>query len=73
VRGQAVFGLTVDRSQPIRLVLTDLLGRTVRVIVDGYFQAGEHEFGADLSGLPAGLYMAHIQGQRAISRTIVIQ
>jgi hypothetical protein len=73
VRGQAVFKLMLDRPQLMKLVLTDMLGRRVRVISDGFFPAGAHEIGADLSGLPAGLYVAHVQGQRAISRTIVIQ
>ncbi len=73
VRGQAVFSSTLDRPQRVKLVLTDMLGRRVRVIADGFFPAGDHEFGADLSGLPAGLYVAHLQGRRAISRNIIVQ
>ncbi len=73
VRGQAVFTLTLDHPQPIRLILTDMLGRRVRVIADGFFSVGDHEFGADLSGLPAGLYVAHVVDQPSVSRTIVIQ
>ncbi len=72
-KGYAVVSLTLDRPQPVRLVLTDLLGHTVRVISDRYFQAATHALRVDLSGLPAGLYMAHIRGQSAISRTIIIQ
>jgi outer membrane protein assembly factor BamB len=73
VRGHATFSLRLDHPQAIRLVLTDVLGRRVRIIADGYFQAATHEFAADLTGLPAGLYVVHIQGQRAVSQTIVIQ
>jgi len=72
-KGYAVFTLTLDRAQPVRLVLTDLLGRTVRVISDRYFQAATHALGVDLSGLPAGLYVAHVQGRHGVSRAIVIR
>jgi outer membrane protein assembly factor BamB len=73
VRGQAIFELRVDRPQLIKLVLTDLLGRRVRVIADRHFQAATHALRVDLFGLPAGLYVAHVRGQHGVSRAIVIQ
>jgi PQQ-like domain len=73
VRGRAVFTLTLDRPQPVRIVLTDMLGRRVRVLASHYLLPGTHEIGADLSGLPAGLYLAHVEGSRAVSRVLVVQ
>lgn len=46
-----------------RLVLTDLSGREVEVIHEGWLEPGERRFEADTAGMPAGIYYLAFQGQ----------
>ena len=45
----------------VRLVVYDVLGRRVRVLVDGAREAGLHEVVFEASGLPSGLYLARLE------------
>ncbi len=59
---------SLERSMEVRLVLTDLLGRTVRELPRRAFAAGEHEAALSAAGLPAGSYQLMLvtpEGQAA--------
>ena len=49
-----------ERSQ-VRLVVTDMLGRTVATLVDAAIEAGVHHATFDAAGLPSGSYIATVQ------------
>jgi len=51
----------LPHTQPVKLVVYDLLGREVAVLADKPFDAGSHQLTFDGSALPSGLYFAHIQ------------
>jgi len=44
-------------SAEVRLIVYDVLGREVRILIDGLKNAGTHEAIFDASGLPSGVYM----------------
>jgi hypothetical protein len=46
----------LPEAADVRLVVSDLLGRAVRVVDSGLQAAGRHETFFDASGLPSGLY-----------------
>ncbi|MBI5647768.1 MAG: exo-alpha-sialidase [Ignavibacteriae bacterium] len=48
--------LRLAESTPVRLVLTDLLGRELRVITDAAYDAGTHTISLDVSSLAPGSY-----------------
>lgn len=52
---------TLPRSMPVTLMVTDMLGREVRRIVDGgVYEAGMHAFRFDATGLPPGMYFTRL-------------
>ena len=63
--GSSRLRFTLDRPSPYRLVIHDVAGREVRVLSQGYSEAGEREILWDgLSGdgrpLPRGTYFARL-------------
>lgn len=42
---------------PVRLAVTDLLGREVATVVDGFMSSGKHEIAFDASHLATGVYV----------------
>jgi hypothetical protein len=52
------FGL--PESAPVRLVVYDMMGRQVRVLVDGARGAGTHEVVFEASPLPSGTYLVRL-------------
>ena len=46
----------VPQPDPVKLVVYDMLGRQVRVLVDGVVAAGIHEVRFDAGLLPSGVY-----------------
>lgn len=46
-----------ERSQ-VRLIVSDMLGRTVATLVDGSMEAGSHAIQFDAAGLASGTYLA---------------
>jgi flagellar hook assembly protein FlgD len=65
---------SLPRASDVRLVLRNDSGRVVRSIIDGRYQAGEHEVPWNADGLPAGLYSAELRVRGAIHiRTVVIE
>ena len=63
------FGL--PRTGNVKLVVVDMLGRTVSVLVDGSLQAGTHEVEFDASSLPSGTYIYRLEAEDvAITRLL---
>jgi len=56
------FGL--PESAQVRLVVFDVLGREVRVLLDGTREAGTHEVTFDASDLPSGTYLYRLETPR---------
>ncbi len=57
----------------VKLVVYDVLGRQVRVLVDGAREAGTHEVTFDASSLPSGVYVYRIEaGPYAATRTMLL-
>ncbi len=66
---------SLEKASKVRLTVYDMLGRSVRVIIDEYRSAGTHEvrFSAGLDGLSSGLYMYNLEfdGER-ITKTMLL-
>jgi hypothetical protein len=56
-----VVRFTLPRTMHVRLDVSDLLGRTVRVLFDGEGPAGTHRVVFDASGLPGGMYIVTLR------------
>ena len=63
--GTAALTLALDRPQPVRAEVLDVLGRRVAVLHDGALAAGTHTLALDGAGLPVGVYVVRVQGERA--------
>lgn len=60
---QAQFRFAVQRAQPVRVALYDVLGRQVQVLYDGDAPAGQMQtVRIDGSALPSGLYLVRVAG-----------
>ncbi len=64
-RGEMSFRVDLPRSDRVRLVVFDLMGRRVRTLVEGILDAGAHEFSWDArddggARLEAGLYLIQL-------------
>ncbi|MGB3544040.1 M36 family metallopeptidase, partial [Rubrivirga sp.] len=57
--------VTVDRAQPIDVVLYDALGRQVRQQTEAVAAGTDRSFQVDLGGLPAGVYALRVTGETA--------
>ena len=72
-RGVALVRLRSEGSGPVRLVVTDVLGREVAVAWDGAARTGEQSVGLDTASWPAGVYVvrAEAAGRVATARFVV--
>ena len=52
---------SVPESAQVRLVVYDVLGRQVRVLVDGVREAGVHEVVFEATSLPSGTYLYRLE------------
>ncbi|MCH8959770.1 MAG: T9SS type A sorting domain-containing protein, partial [Bacteroidetes bacterium] len=52
---------SVPEASPVRLVVYDVLGRQVRVLVDGTVSAGMHEVVFEAGDLPSGTYLYRLE------------
>ena len=60
-------------SDRLRLDLYDTLGRHVRILADGTFASGRHEFGLTTADLPSGLYLVTVRSSKGLrSRPLTI-
>ena len=59
---------SLGRAMPVRIVLTDLLGRSIRELPSREYAAGEHDAALPVADLPAGSYQLMLvtpEGQAA--------
>lgn len=62
-----------DRAQDVRVVLTDLMGRTVRVLREGVESTGAKTVELSKGDLTAGTYLVKVQvGELASTRRVVV-
>ncbi len=75
VRDVAVIPFSLSRAQPVKLVLTDILGHIVKHVVEGkWFAGGKHQVVVDVSELPAGVYFYRLMSPDGVStRSMVLQ
>lgn len=66
--------IAMPSRQTARLVLYDTLGRALRTIGSGEFDAGEHRFRVDITALPAGIYFyaLHVGGDRLTRKLVIL-
>ncbi|MCP9235249.1 T9SS type A sorting domain-containing protein [Lewinella sp. JB7] len=61
-------------AERVRLELIDVNGRSLRLITDAHYPAGDHRVEADLTDLPAGVYMYRMTaGNYERSRRMVVR
>ena len=60
VRSAAALSFTLPAASTVRLELFDILGRRVRVLLDGPLAAGAHEVSLSAADLPAGTYVCRL-------------
>jgi hypothetical protein len=63
---QTTIGFTLARSERVRIDIVNVLGRTVRTLVNEYVSAGKHSVGWDATDdagtrVPSGIYLYRIQ------------
>jgi hypothetical protein len=51
-------------ASPVRLAVYDVLGREVRVLVNGWLDAGRHRAVLDAGALSSGVYIFRIEAGR---------
>ena len=63
-----------ERSH-VSLVVYDILGRRVKVLLDGEVEAGTHRVTFDSSDLPSGVYLYQLQTEKfkAIKKMIILK
>ena len=64
---------SLPESAQVRLVVFDVLGRKVRLLLDGTREAGTHEVVFDASALPSGMYLYRLETpQGSFVRTMLL-
>ncbi|MDO7876118.1 T9SS type A sorting domain-containing protein [Hymenobacter sp. ASUV-10] len=74
VAGRATISYSVAAgSEQVRIALTDLLGREVRVLENGPKAAGTQTLDLNAANLAAGTYLVKVQqGARTATRKVVL-
>ena len=65
--GVTTVTLTLAAAGPTSVTLSDLLGRRVAALYEGPLGAGAHRIAADLSALPAGIYLVRAEAGGAVA------
>ena len=60
----------LDDAAHVRIIVFDMLGRTVSVPANGYFGGGSHETVLDTSRLPAGAYGYRLESGGRVERSM---
>jgi len=64
---------TVDRDQAVRIEVFDLLGRQVKVLHEGFLEAGvRHVFGMEGAGLAPGLFILRALGDSVSAQRVLV-
>jgi hypothetical protein len=68
-----VLSYTLENASPVQIELMDVLGRSVRMLENGFESAGEHSVPIDPSTLSAGTYFVRVEadGASAMQKLIV--
>lgn len=70
-RGVVTF--TTHGPADVKVELFDLLGRRVREVVNGWYNAGRHAETVDVSALPAGVYFVRLRAEESgATRSLVV-
>lgn len=64
---ESAISFMLPTAQSIRLILTDIFGRTVQTMYDGKAESGESVFVAHLQNLPSGTYWVRLFGESGVS------
>jgi hypothetical protein len=68
---QTIIRFALPETGKVRLVVVDMLGRSVRALVDGQISAGTHEVTFDAGQLPSGTYLYRLEAEGlAITRRL---
>ena len=68
-RGLLNVSFDAPETSHVRIIVIDLLGRTVDVVADGIYESGRHTLPYGSGRLPAGSYIISMQsGERSFSR-----
>lgn len=75
VRGQSQVLFSMPEAGTVHLAVYDMLGRTVRVLADGSFEAGHHTVALDASDLPSGTYSYRLATDHgtAVKQMVVVR
>jgi len=71
VKDRLTISFPVDQSQSVSLRVTDMHGNTYPILNNQRLPAGQHEQEFDMSGLPKGIYMYHLETDKITSGKIV--
>jgi O-glycosyl hydrolase len=65
--------LSLFANEDVRLILTDVLGRNVKTVIDGPYSIGNHMLNVNMQGIPTGTYLLTIRaGARTVSVPVTI-
>jgi len=71
--GATTIPLSLQKSETIRLVVVDALGRTVKNVLENeVLQAGAHLLNVDLQGLPIGVYHYQLTTSTGVLRKSLV-
>jgi hypothetical protein len=72
--GSTTVSFTLRKTTPVKLIVTDLLGRTAQTMDLGVLQPGTHFTALDCSGYAAGVYVYSLQtNDGKVSRRMTVQ
>ena len=70
---QTTIGYALPEAGDVNMTVYDILGREVRVLLDGPQAAGQHQLNFDANDLPNGTYVYRlVAGDKTITRTMVL-
>ena len=69
---RTVLLVSLARARNVDIEITDILGRRVKRISAGQFQAGDHAFPVDLTGAASGIYFAGVAGSSSLPQRLVL-
>ena len=75
VRDAATLRFSLPDAADVTLAVFDVLGRRIATLADGPHVSGAHEVSFDVTGLPSGVYLAHLTAgaHRATRRLVVVR
>jgi len=71
VKDRLTISFPVDQNQAVSLRVTDMHGNVYPILNNQHLPAGQHDQEFDMSGLPKGIYMYHLETDKITSGKIV--